>query len=208
MNIGILGSGRIGATAARLFVKAGHQVAISNSRGPASLSSLINELGSNARAVTDEDAVRYSELILIAIPWTQREQLPDPQLFEGKIAIDATNAYGNGGIVDLGDSTSSEEVLKVIPGARLVKAFNTMYFETLATEGRPDGPEKDRLVIFIASDDSEAKATVAKLIEDIGFAAVDTGFLREGGSRQQPGSPIYNKPMNFEQARKALADLQ
>jgi 8-hydroxy-5-deazaflavin:NADPH oxidoreductase len=208
MNIGILGSGRIGATAARLFVKAGHHVAISNKRGPDSLSSLINELGSNARAVTDEDAVRYSELILIAIPWTSREQLPDPQLFEGKIAIDATNAYGSGGVIDLGNSTSSEEVLKIIPGARLVKAFNTMYFETLANEGHTDAPEKDRLVLFIASDDSEAKATVAKLIEDIGFAAVDTGFLHEGGRRQQPGSPIYNKPMNFEQASKALADLQ
>ncbi len=208
MNIGILGSGRIGANAARLFVKAGHNVAISNTRGSASLSSLIAELGDNARAVTAEDAVRYSELVLIAIPWMQRHTLPNSQLFEGKITIDATNAYGNGGIVDLGNSTSSEEILKVIPGARLVKAFNTMYYETLASEGRPNSPEKDRLVIFIASDDSEAKAVVAKLIDEIGFAAVDSGFLHEGGRLQQPNSPIYNKPMNFEQASKALADLK
>jgi 8-hydroxy-5-deazaflavin:NADPH oxidoreductase len=208
MNIGILGSGHIGATTAKLFVQAGHHVAISNTRGPASLSSLIAELGDNAQAVTDEDAVRYSEMILIAIPWVKRDTLPNPRLFEGKITIDATNPYDNNGIVDLGDSTSSEEVLKVIPGARLVKAFNTIYYGHLASEGRPGSPENDRHVIFIAGDDSEAKASVARLIDEIGFAAADTGFLREGGRLQQPGSPIYNKPMKLEQASTLLADLK
>jgi 8-hydroxy-5-deazaflavin:NADPH oxidoreductase len=83
-----------------------------------------------------------------------------------------------------------------------VKAFNTMYYQTLATEARPR-PE-DRLVLFIAGDDTEAKAVVSRLIEDIGFAVVDTGSLREGGRMQQPGSPIYNRPMKLEEARQAV----
>jgi 8-hydroxy-5-deazaflavin:NADPH oxidoreductase len=206
MNIGILGAGRIGATAAELFAKAGHAVAISNSKGPESLASLARSLGPNVRAATAEEAVKFGEVILIAVPWRSRGTLPAAQLFEDKIVIDAMNAYGQGGVVDLGNSTSSEEVLKQLPGARLVKAFNTMYFETLRTGGRPAG--QDRLVLFVAGDDSEAKAVVAKLIEDIGFATVDTGFLREGGRLQQPGSPIYNVPMTVEEARQRLTDLK
>ncbi|HYU73823.1 MAG TPA: NADPH-dependent F420 reductase [Ktedonobacteraceae bacterium] len=206
MNIGILGAGRIGETTAELFAKAGHSVAISNSKGPASLTSLVEKIGSNARAVTAEEAVKFGDIVLIAVPWTRRHELPDAQLFENKITIDATNPYGPHGVEDLGDSTSSELISQQIPGARLVKAFNTMYFETLRSGGRPAGP--DRLVLFIAGDDTEAKEVVARLIEDIGFAAVDTGFLREGGRLQQPGSSIYNVPITVEEAPRRLADLK
>ncbi len=90
-----------------------------------------------------------------------------------------------------------------LSGARLVKAFNTMYYETLAAAG--GGSDADRLVLFVAGDDEEAKATVSRLIRGIGFSPVDTGSLREGGRRQQPGSPVYNVPMTEEQAREALA---
>ncbi|HLX58654.1 MAG TPA: NADPH-dependent F420 reductase [Ktedonobacteraceae bacterium] len=205
MKIGIVGAGRIGATAAELFAKAGHAVAIGNSKGPESLESLVKSLGANVRAVTNEDAVKFGEVVLIAVPWTKRGTLPAAQLFEDKIVIDAMNPYAQGGVVDLGDSTSSEEVSRQLPGARLVKAFNTMYFETLRTGGR--SAEKERLVLFVAGDDSEAKAVVARLIEEIGFAAVDTGFLHEGGRLQQPGSPIYNVPMTVEEARQRLAAI-
>jgi predicted dinucleotide-binding enzyme len=131
MNIGILGAGRIGATTAELFAKAGHSVAISNSRGPETLASLVRTLGPNVRAMADADVVKFGEVVLIAIPWVERHTLPPAQLFENKIVIDAMNAYGPHGVVDLGNSTSSEEVSKQLPGARLVKAFNTMYYETL-----------------------------------------------------------------------------
>lgn len=189
-------------------MKAGHSIAISNSKGPESLKSLVEQLGPQAQAATDADAVRFGDIVLIAIPWTKRDQLPDKQLFENKITIDATNAYGPQGVVDLGNSTSSEEVLKHIPGARLVKAFNTMYFETLRMEGKPSAPVSERLVLFIASDDSEAKEVVARLIEDIGFGTVDTGFLHEGGKLQEPNSPIYNRPMTVNDAKKRLAELK
>jgi predicted dinucleotide-binding enzyme len=92
-----------------------------------------------------------------------------------------------------------------IPGARLVKAFNTIYYETLAKEGYPES--EDRLVLFVAGDGEEAKATVSGLIEEIGFAPVDTGSLREGVRKQHPDTAIYNNPMTGDQARETLASM-
>ena len=199
----------IGGTAARLFAKAGHDVAVSNSRGPASLKPLVDEIGARARAETIDGAARFGEVVLLAVPWREPGALPDTQVLAGKIVIDAMNPYkAGGGTYDLGDSTPSEEVQKRLPGARIVKAFNTMYYKTLASEGKPDRPEAERLAIFIAGDDAEAKKVVAQLIADIGFAAIDTGGLRDGGRRQEPNSPIYNKPMTAADARKAVLALK
>ena len=110
-----------------------------------------------------------------------------------------------GGQYDLGDSTSSEEVAKRLPGSRLVKAFNTIYYKHLAANGRTDLPADERHAIFVAGDDAEAKAVVSRLIADLGFTAVDTGGLRDGGRRQQPGTAVYNRPMPAAEARKVLA---
>jgi 8-hydroxy-5-deazaflavin:NADPH oxidoreductase len=207
MKIGIIGAGHIGATLARHFAKAGHQVGISNSRGPHSLAGLVKSMGPNTCAMTSHEAAWFGEVILLAAPWRKTEALPLPKLVAGKIVIDAMNPYSaEGEVVDLGESTSSEEVAKRLPGALLVKAFNTMYYHTLATEGRAS--DKNRLVIFLAGDDVEAKTTVSRLIEQIGFAALDTGSLREGGRLQQPGSSIYNRPMTMDQAREALRALE
>ena len=127
-------------------------------------------------------------------------------MLKSKIVIDATNPYSeNFELIDLGNSTSSEEMGKQLPSARLVKAFNTLYYETLRNGGLPSKSEQDRLVLFVAGDDAAPKDVVSKLIEDIGFKAVDTGSLRDGGRKQQPGSLIYNNPMNVEVARKRLS---
>ena len=206
MNIGIIGAGHIGGTAARLFAKAGHQVAVSNSRGPASLRSLAAEIGAQAPAMRVDDAARFGSIVLLAVPWRTPEALPAPDLVAGKIVIDAMNPYGPGGeILALGATTSSEEVGKRLPGARLVKAFNTIYYQHLATLGSTSRPIEDRYAIFLAGDDVESKQAVAGLIEEIGFAPVDTGGLVEGGRRQQPGSPIYNHPMTAPEARRILS---
>lgn len=206
MKIGIFGSGNIGATVARHFVKAGHQVALCNSRGPASLAGLVKSLGPNACAMSAEEAAKFADLVFLAVPWRTPEAWPLPEWVAGKIVIDAMNPYSAAGeVMDLGERNSSEEVARRLPGARLVKAFNTMYYQTLATEARIS--DKDRLVLFVAGDDLQAKSVVVKLIEQIGFDAVDTGSLREGGRRQQPDSPLYNKPMTAGQARQALAQL-
>lgn len=209
MKIGILGAGNIGATAARLFIAAGHDVAVSNSRGPDSLKDLVRELGDRVHAMTIDDASRFGEVVLLAVPWRTPEALPHPDLLLGKIVIDAMNPYRpDGGFYDLGGSTSSEEVLKRIPGARLVKAFNTIYYVHLAGRGRKDLPVDERHTIYVAGDDADAKKMVTRLIEEIGFAAIDTGSLREGGRMQQPDSPIYNKTYNRREAREFLTKLK
>jgi predicted dinucleotide-binding enzyme len=209
MKIGILGAGNIGATAARLFVAAGHDVAVSNSRGPETLRELIRDLGPQAHAMTVRDAARFGDVVLLAVPWRTPEALPEPEVLRGKIVIDAMNPYrSDGGFYDLGSSTSSEEVLKRLPGSRLVKAFNTIYYVHLASRGRTDLPLEERHTIYVAGDDAEAKTLVARLIEEIGFAAIDTGSLREGGRLQQPDSPIYNKTYNAREARRFLSTLE
>lgn len=208
MKIGILGAGRIGAVAAKLFIEAGHEVAISNSRGPESLRELVARLGAKAHAMTIADAARFGEVVLLAIPWHCTEALPQPEVLRGKIVIDAMNPYRpEGGFFELGDSTSSEEILKHLRGARLVKAFNTIYYEHLASRGRKDLPVEDRHAIYLAGDDVQAKEIIAKLIRDIGFAPVDTGSLREGGRMQQPDSPIYNETYTAREARAVLSSL-
>ncbi len=127
MKIGIIGAGHIGGTAASLFAHAGHEVAVSNSRGPGSLAALVTSLGSNVRATRPEEAAQFGDAILLAIPWRSRDQLPPAESFAGKIVIDAMNPYSSfGRVLDLGDHTLSEEVAKQLPDARLVKAFNTM----------------------------------------------------------------------------------
>jgi predicted dinucleotide-binding enzyme len=208
MKIGIIGSGKIGGTAAKLFLNAGHEIAISNSRGPQSLHLLVESLGPSAKATTVEDSIAFGDIILLAIPWRKTEELRSlpSELLKIKIVIDATNPYSeNFEVINLENRTSSEEIAKQVSSIHLVKAFNTLYYETLRDGGRPSG--EDRLVLFIAGDDIHAKAEVSKLIEDIGFIAVDTGSLREGGRKQQSGSPIYNTPMTVETARKRLAEI-
>jgi predicted dinucleotide-binding enzyme len=202
MKIGILGAGRIGAAAARLFVTAGHEVAVSNSRGPDSLRDLAAELGSRAIATTVDGAAGFGEMVLLAVPWHLTTALPAPELVRDKIVIDAMNPYRpEGGFFDLGDSTSSELVLQRLPGARLVKAFNTIYYDHLAKRGRKDLPVEERHAIYVAGNDVTAKQVVARLIEEIGFGPVDTGSLREGGRLQQPDSPIYNQTFTAREAR-------
>lgn len=205
-KIGIIGAGMIGGTTARLFVEAGHEVAVSNSRGPETLADTVEDLGPRARAMTPADAARWADIVLLAVPWRTPEALPPADAVAGKIVIDAMNPYTNdGGTVDLGASSSSEETLKRLPGARLVKAFNTIWFKHLAERGRTDLPIDERHAIPVAGDDQEAKRTVTTLIEEIGFAPVDTGSLADGGRRQQPGTALYNKILT---RREALALLR
>ena len=208
MNIGIVGSGYIGATAARIFANVGHDVAVSNSRGPESLVPLVEEIGSNARAATVEEVADFGDVVLVAMPFFAYEVLPADRL-AGKVVVDAMNYYERrDGRIDFNGLTSSEVVAQHLPNSRLVKAFNTMHYQTLRTEGRPSAPMEERLVLFVAGDDEEAKAVVSRLIEEIGFAPVDTGSLRDGGRKQEPSSPIYNVPMTAGRAREELARMR
>ena len=148
MKIGILGSGHIGGTLGIHFARAGRMVFFS-SRHPNDLQKLVTEAGNGARMGTLEEATRFGEMVVLAIPWRKKEDLPPSGLFKGKILIEAMNPYSAfGKVIDLGDSTSSEEVARVLPGARLMKAFNTMGFADL--QSGAVRPGKDRWAIFVA----------------------------------------------------------
>ncbi len=204
MRIGIIGSGNIGGTAARLLVDAGHEVALSHASGPESLRDEITALGPRARAATIEDAADFGEVVLLAIPWRSRDDLPADRL-RGKIVVDAMNPYRpDFTLYDLGESTSSEEVAKALPGARLVKAFNHLRAPDLASRGTPDRPMDERTALFVAGDDDEAKRVVAQLVDEIGFAPIDTGSLRDGGRLQQAGGPLYIRVMTGADVQAAL----
>ena len=207
MNIGVIGSGNIGANAARLFAEAGHEVAIANSRGPETLRELVAELGPNARAATVEEAAAFGEVVMEAIPFGRYEDLPGEAL-SGKIFISASNYYpGRDGEMDLGGLAQTEAVARHLPESRVVKAFNTIYYKRLANEGRPEAPIEERLAIFVAGDDAEAKRVVSGLIEEVGFAPVDTGTLAQSRV-QEPGAEIYNNPLTAAEAREMLSDRQ
>lgn len=200
MKIGIIGAGNIGATAAKLFAKAGHEVAVSNSRSPETLAGLVEVIGDEARAVTIDEAADFGEVVLEAIPFGRYEELPAQRL-AGKIVVDASNYYPQrDGEIEFDGRTSTEVLASYLSGSRVVKAFNTMYYETLASDGRPDAPLEDRLALFVAGDDEEAKRIVSDLIEEIGFAPVDTGPLKDS-ARQEPDSPVYNNPITRAVAR-------
>jgi predicted dinucleotide-binding enzyme len=197
----------IGATAAKLFVRAGHEVAVSNSRGPDTLRELVSELGPGGRGMTADEAARWAEVVLLAVPWRNPAALPAVDAVAGKIVVDAMNPYqSDGSVTDLSPGTSSGETQKRLPGARIVKAFNTIWFEHLAQLGRPDLPVDDRHAIFVAGDDEDAKRVVMKLIEEIGFGAVDTGSIADSRS-QEPNAPLYNKIMTVRDGREAASGL-
>ncbi len=206
MKIGIIGAGMIGGTLAQMFAPLGHDVAVSNSRGPDSLKGMVAEIGPRAQAMTVNDAAEWADIVVLAVPWRTPEALPPASAVAGKIVIDAMNPYRAwGGTYDLGNSSSSEETRTRLPGARLVKAFNTIYFRHLATEGNTSLPEDERRAIFVAGDDAEAKSVVAGLIRDLGFAAVDAGTLRDG-VKLQPGSTVYNQQLTGAEAPRRLAE--
>ena len=193
MTIGIIGSGAIGSAFARTLARAGIEATISNSRGPDSLKELVSELGPSIKAGTREQAAR-ADIVFIAVNWTKLlaalSGLPD---WKARIVIDANNPIEAPLFkpVDLHGRVSSEVVADLVPGARVVKAFNHLRAEILAGDPRSNG---GRRVLFYSGNDNAAKAEVAALIERIGFASIDLGSLAVGGKLAQfPGGPLPNQ---------------
>ena len=193
MTIGIIGSGAIGTAFARTLARAGIEATISNSRGPESLNELVEELGPSMKAGTREEAAR-ADIVFIAVNWTKLPAaLADLPEWSGRIVIDANNPIEAPLFkpVDLHGRVSSEVVADLVPGARVVKAFNHLRADVLAGDPRADG---GRRVLFYSGNDSAAKAEVAALIDRIGFVGIDLGSLAVGGKLAQfPGGPLPNQ---------------
>lgn len=208
MKISIIGAGHIGGTLARLFVKAGYQVMIANSRGPASLFDLSEELGAQLQPLTVEEAVKVSDIIVVSIHWRSIDFLPVFKV-PGKIIVDTTNPYREDGtFYDLGDGISSAKVIDHFPGGTIVKAFNTIWFKHLGETGNIKLPVAERRVIPVAGDDKNAKSKISKIIEDIGFGPLDTGSLTEGSRLQGVQGILYNKEITVNEAASLIRKLK
>ena len=201
----MIGAGSIGGTLARLFGAAGYRVLLSNSRGPETLVDLVSSVGGSARAVTRDEAMEASDIVVVSIPLRAYAEVPVPAV-AGKIVLDTNNYYPDrdGHFAELDDdrTTSSELLANHLPEARVVKAFNTIYYVHLAEQGLPAGAP-GRRALPIAGDDPAAKAVVGALIDVIGFDVVDAGPLAAGRDLQ-PGHPAYGAEM---QAAELAATL-
>ncbi|HEX9297579.1 MAG TPA: NADPH-dependent F420 reductase [Polyangiaceae bacterium] len=205
-TIGLIGAGHIGSQVARLAVANGYDVVISNSRGPETLSSLVNELGPRARAARAVEAAEAGDIVVVAIPLKNYRSVPVGPL-KGKTVIDTNNYYPqrDGHIPELdNESMTTAELLQThLPTSKVVKAFNHIYAAQITTDGQPAGT-KNRRALVIAGDDKEAKATVVRLLDQFGFDTVDAGPLKEGW-RIQRDTPGYGPRRNAEELRRDLA---
>ncbi len=218
-TIGLIGSGLIGSTVARLALAAGYEVVLSNSRDPHTLGDLVADLGLGARAGTPTEAAQAADIAVVTIPLRAYRDVPAAPL-AGKVVIDTNNYYPerDGHIAELDDeATTSSELLQAhLPGSKVVKAFNNIWYQALGALARPRGAA-DRSALAIAGDDAAAKAAVDEFLDRIGYDAVDVGPLAEGWRYQRdtaaygtlycgPGGLSDLQPSSASDVRARLAE--
>src|SRR6476469_6899529 len=208
MKIGIIGAGNIGGNLTRRFRALGHDVDVANSRGPQTLGALAKETGATAGTVAE--AARDKDVVVVTIPMKNIPTLPK-NLFtsakRGTVVIDTGNYYpqqrdGRIDAIEQGMAESAWVAEQL--GRPVVKAFNNIYAQHLLERGAPKGTT-GRIALPIAGDDVSAKAVVTRLLDELGFDAVDAGPLAESW-RQQPGTPVYGTDLDADGVRRGLAD--
>ncbi|WP_203751141.1 NADPH-dependent F420 reductase [Actinoplanes cyaneus] len=218
-TIGLIGSGNIGGTVAKLAVAAGYDVVLSNSRGPETLQDLVAELGPKARAATAAEAAAAGDIVVVTVPLKAYADVPVAPL-AGKVVIDTNNYYperdGQIAALDNDESTTGELLQQHLTESKVVKGFNNIWFGHLAKLGRPSG-SADRTALPIAGDDTAAKLLVTEFLDTIGYDAVDAGPLSENW-RTQRDTPVYvtpygpfggeATPAGAEVVRKAVAEAK
>ncbi|GAB3809090.1 NAD(P)-binding domain-containing protein [Humibacter antri] len=205
-TIGLIGAGHIGSQIARQAIAHGYDVVVSNSRGPETLTDLVDELGSHARAATAAQAALAADIAVVTTPFHAIDQVPVEPL-AGKPVIDTNNYYwerdGHRAELDDFTETSSGQLQRHLAGAHVVKAFNHI-FASAITDDAQDAGTPDRRALAIFGDDAEAKGTVSAFIDTIGFDVVDGGSLEQSW-RIQRDTPAYGPRMTADELRTALA---
>ena len=208
MKIGIIGAGQIGGTLTRRLTALGHEVFVSNSRGPQTLADLARETG--AKAVSPKEAARSGQVVIVTIPEGHVPDLPE-DLFaavpDDVVVVDTGNYYPqqrDGRIAEIEAGLPESRWVERQIGRPVVKAFNNIYARHLLELGRPKGAAT-RIALPVAGDDPGAKEIVMQLVEQLGFDPVDAGGLDESW-RQQPGTPVYTSDLNADGVRRALAE--
>lgn len=206
MRIGFIGAGNVGGALARQFTALGHDVLLSNSRGPETLAGLVEELGPRAEAVTSEEALQRGELVVITVSLGTYRTLPVDGS-EGKTLIDTCNYYPErDGHIEALDSKSagpSELIQGHFAKANVVKAFNQIPAQAIIDDARA-GDDPTRRAIPIAGDAVEAKREVMQLIHQIGFDPVDAGPLTAGRLFDN-GTPLYGAALSEHELRAAVS---
>jgi predicted dinucleotide-binding enzyme len=205
-TLGIIGAGNIGSQVARAAVSVGYDVVIANSRGPETLTDLIDELGPKARAATAEEAGAAGDAVVVTVPLKAIEQVPVEPL-AGKIVLDTNNYYferdGHIEALDKGETTTSELVQRHLPTSRVAKAFNHIFARDITTDGMPPG-NPNRRALATAGDDAEAVAFVTKLYDEFGYDTVNIGPLSESW-RVERDRPAYVQRQNAEELAASIA---
>ena len=200
VRIAIVGAGRIGGNAARLWSRAGHDVVICFSRHPAEIGARAAELGGDVGAAAPADAVAAADVVMLAVPWGAIDQaLGEAGPLAGKVVLDATNQFGTGPKPAEGQTVARFNSARM-PGARYVRGFNTL---TSGFQAEASGrPGDQRAVLFICGDYPAAKDVVAKLIDDAGFAAVDLGSTAVAAVMEAPRRPgsVYGEEYRLPEA--------
>jgi predicted dinucleotide-binding enzyme len=208
-TIGLIGAGHIGSQVARLSIRHGYDVVISNSRGPETLQDLIRDLGPQARAGTPAQAAEAGDIVVVTIPLKNIGDVPVAPL-AGKIVIDTNNYYpqrdGQIRELDNEEATTSELLQRHLPDSKVVKAFNHIYAAALTTDGQPGGTPSRR-ALAISGDDADVNRIVTRLIDQFGFDVVDLGPLSESW-RIQRDTPGYGPRRTAEELRRDLAAAQ
>jgi len=204
LKIGVIGSGRIGGTVGELWVKAGHRVMFS-SLDLDHDKTLAARVGAGARAGTPREAAAFGEVLLVSVPYSALPQLGRDlgDRLKGKVVLDTCNPIpGRDGDMALEAKSKGTGIVspRLLPGARLVRAFNSVGYSSLQSEAHRDG---DRLGIPIAGDDASALKVVEGLVRDAGFDPVVVGPLRRG-KEFEPDTPVYNTGMSGAELRRAL----
>ena len=189
MSYAIIGFGAVGQALARMFARKGIEVAVASRRQPEALAPQANAIGPTTVPKTLKDALE-ADIVMLAVPyWQHREVAKARAGWKGKIVIDVTNT-----LEDLGGVPSSSIIAQALPGAQLVKAFNHLPAGVLAEDPAING---GRRVVFLSSDDESATATVAALVEQLGYAPVNLGKIAEGGQLVQARDGIW-APLVFQ----------